>query len=481
MPPVAQPVCGAVLVVAPQKESCLKIELALSRRGHSVAWCTDAVYALNYSAQREFDLILVDLRLQEVSTVDLVGQIKARGGNEEIVIASFDATDPEEHAKPHLTELRLANPFPLDDLVRSVELALRRVRQTRSTVNDKQEKEDGLRHESPHSGASIKPRQPQPTALIGGSPLMKQLFRTIERIAPIGSNVLITGATGTGKELVARAIHDRSARRNEPFVDVNSSAIPDTLFETEFFGHQRGTFTGAYETRRGLFERASGGTLFLDEVDTLNLAAQAKLLRVLQERHLRRLGGRENIPVDVRIIAATSTNLKAATASGTFRPDLYFRLRVVPLHVPQLRERVEDVELLLDYFLRCHAERIGRQPRRFSPEAMRAMTDYSWPGNVRELENAIEYALAIGSGEELGIDDLPPDMFGEDMEDIDNANVLTFSSNASLAEVERRHILSVFDRCGRHHIKAAAALRIDRRTLYRKLQQYNMELHINSA
>jgi two-component system response regulator AtoC len=310
---------------------------------------------------------------------------------------------------------------------------------------------------------------------------MKQLFRTIERIAPIGSNVLITGATGTGKELVARAIHDRSARRNQPFVDVNSSAIPDTLFETEFFGHQRGTFTGAYETRRGLFERASGGTLFLDEVDTLNLAAQAKLLRVLQERHLRRLGGRENISVDVRIIAATSSNLKAATANGTFRPDLYFRLRVVPLHVPQLRDRPEDVQLLLDYFLRCHAERSGNQQRRFSAEAIRAMNDYSWPGNVRELENAIEYALAIGSGEVLGLDDLPPDMFGEEMEDVDNANVLSFSSNASLAEVERRHILSVYDRCGRHHIKTAAALRIDRRTLYRKLQQYNMDLQINSA
>ncbi|MCM3870986.1 MAG: sigma-54 dependent transcriptional regulator [Pyrinomonadaceae bacterium] len=479
MPPsIAQPQCGAVLLVAPQKESCQKVELALSHRGHSVAWCANALEALNYSAQREFDLILVDSRLQ-AATVDLVGQIKARGTNEEIVIAAFNGSGSDD--KPQLREPYLANPFQLDGLIRSIEGALRRRDLLRGIVNGKVGTEADPGNTRVQSAPNTRSRLPMTTALIGRTPVMKQLFRTIQRIAPIDSNVLITGATGTGKELVARAIHDGSGRRDGPFVDVNSSAIPDTLFETEFFGHQRGTFTGAYETRRGLFEKASGGTLFLDEVDTLNLSAQAKLLRVLQERHLRRLGGRENISVDVRIIAATSTNLKGATASGAFRPDLYFRLRVVPLHVPQLRERVEDVELLVDHFLRHHAERNGHQPRRFSPEAIRAMSDYSWPGNVRELENAIEYALAIGSGEELGIDDLPADMFGEDVEEIDDANVLTFPSNASLAEVERRHILAVFNRCGRHHIKTAAALRIDRRTLYRKLQQYNLDLQINSA
>jgi DNA-binding NtrC family response regulator len=409
-----------------------------------------------------------------VNNLDLVGQLKANGGKEEIVITSLTGIEPE-------VEPGLESPFQLDELARTVNEALIRRRQLLEIVEDRIGRIDAPQNANGQSRSSAKSKHPSTTALIGRSPLMKQLFRTIARIAPIDSNVLITGATGTGKELVARAIHDRSARRSQPFVDVNSSAIPDTLFETEFFGHQRGTFTGAYETRRGLFERASGGTLFLDEVDTLNLAAQVKLLRVLQERHLRRLGGRENISVDVRIIAATSTNLKTATANGTFRPDLYFRLRVMPLHVPQLCERVEDIELLVDYFLGCHAERSGKQQRRFSPEAMRAMTDYSWPGNVRELENAIEYALAIGSGDVLGIDDLPTDMFDEDTDETDDRNVLIMPSNASLAEVERRHILSVFDRCGRHHIKAAAALRIDRRTLYRKLQQYDMEFQVHSA
>ncbi len=189
------------------------------------------------------------------------------------------------------------------------------------------------------------------TSLIGRSPQMEQLFTFINRVASTDSSVLITGATGTGKELVARAIHQRSPRRNAPFIDINCSAIPDTLFEAEVFGHQRGTFTGAHETRRGLFEQASGGTLFLDEINALDLSAQAKLLRVLQERTLRRVGGRENISVDVRIISATNCDLQAAVAEGAFRLDLLFRLRVVPLHIPPLRERKEDILPLLDYFL----------------------------------------------------------------------------------------------------------------------------------
>lgn len=479
MAPIAQSLCGAILVVAPHKELCQKIELALSGRGHSVTWCTDAVDALACSAQREFDLIVVDQGLQEVSRVDLVGQIKARVRKDEVVIFSFNHIEPEEHAKQPREGFYLTNPSRFDDLFRTVDEVLAQRSKPRGIVNNK------LGKDLPRNGKahfrSIKPTLPETTRLIGQSRVMQQLFRTIERIAPLESNVLITGATGTGKELVARAIHDRSARHNQPFVDVNSSAIPDTLFETEFFGHQRGTFTGAHETRSGLFERASGGTLFLDEVDALNLTAQAKLLRVLQERHLRRLGGRENISVDVRIIAATGTNLKAAVANGAFRSDLYFRLHVLPLHVPPLRERNEDIGLLIDYFLQCHAERSGTQRRRFSLEAMRTLTDYKWPGNVRELENVIEYALAVGSREELGIDDLPPDMFGEDMDAIKEAKVLDIRNNASLAEVERRHIISVFNRCGRHHIKAAAALDIDRRTLYRKLQQYNLESEIKRA
>src|SRR5215204_3948899 len=246
--------------------------------------------------------------------------------------------------------------------------------------------------------------------LIGQSPVMKKLFSVIERVAPTDASVLITGATGTGKELAARAIHDLSPRIDHTFVDLNCSAIPETLIEAELFGHQRGTFTGAHENRSGLFEKASGGTLFLDEVDALNLSAQAKLLRVLQEKTVRRIGARANVAIDVRIVSATNSDLAQAVAEGRFRPDLYYRLRVLPLQLPELCTRGGDIELLVEHFLRLKSERNGQPVKQFTAEAMRALCDYPWPGNVRELENTIEYALAIGLDDELGVADLPPEI-----------------------------------------------------------------------
>src|SRR5918998_1919270 len=238
-------------------------------------------------------------------------------------------------------------------------------------------------HTSARSGAIAHGQQESPRTsgcrtptLIGQSPVMKKLFSVIQRVAPTDASVLITGATGTGKELAARAIHDMSPRRDAAFVDINCSAIPETLIEAELFGHQRGTFTGAHENRSGLFEKASGGTLFLDEVDALNLSAQAKLLRVLQERTVRRIGARANIAIDVRIISATNCDLAQAVAEGRFRPDLYYRLRVLPLHVPELCTRGDDVKLLVDHFLRMNSQRNGRPLRKFTPEAMRALCDY---------------------------------------------------------------------------------------------------------
>src|SRR5215467_8711950 len=320
---------------------------------------------------------------------------------------------------------------------------------------------------------------PNTHTLIGKSPVMRKLFSVIERVAPTDASVLITGATGTGKELAARAIHDLSPRRDHAFVDINCSAIPETLIEAELFGHQRGTFTGAHENRSGLFEKASGGTLFLDEVDALNLSAQAKLLRVLQERTVRRIGARANIAIDVRIISATNCDLAQAVAEGRFRPDLYYRLRVLPLHVPELCTRGEDVTLLVDHFLRMKSERNGRGVvPRFSAEAMRTLNEYPWPGNVRELENVIEYALALGNGDELGIDDLPLELSqnhgpsnAEDFREILQAYM---NDAVPLAEIEKRYILSVLQQFGGNQVRAAAALGIDRSKLYRRLKQYGV-------
>lgn len=310
------------------------------------------------------------------------------------------------------------------------------------------------------------------TLMICRSPAMKQLISTIQRISGTDSSILITGATGTGKELVARAIHDLSPRRHAPFIDINCSAIPDTLVEAELFGHQRGTFTGAHETRRGLFEEASGGTLFLDEVDALSIPAQAKLLRVLQERSARRVGGRENIAINVRIISASNRDIKRAITEGTFRLDLFFRLGVIALQVPELRERgKEDIKLLIDRFLGRHAKRRDIRTSKFSDEAMGALTAYHWPGNVRELENAVEHALTIGLGEELAMEDLPPDVFRREADDY-NIFKKYLERDAPLAEIERCYILSMLEQHGGNQIRTAAALGIDRRTLYRKLKEY---------
>lgn len=322
------------------------------------------------------------------------------------------------------------------------------------------------------------PDNPKTPTLIGQSPVMRKLFSVIERVAPTDASVLITGATGTGKELAARAIHDLSPRRNNAFVDINCSAIPETLIEAELFGHQRGTFTGAHENRSGLFEKASGGTLFLDEVDALNLSAQAKLLRVLQERTVRRIGARANIAIDVRIISATNCDLAQAVAEGRFRPDLYYRLRVLPLQLPELCTRGDDVALLVDHFLRLKAERMGQELRSFTPEALRALREYPWPGNVRELENSIEYALAIGLEEQLDIADLPIEIANHvpsDLHDFRSVLQAYMNDTVPLAEIEKRYILSVLQQFGGNQVRAAAALGIDRSKLYRRLRQYGVK------
>jgi DNA-binding NtrC family response regulator len=476
---------GSILIVDDQLALRETLEMFLRKRGYRVASSANSSEALERVTQEPFDLVLADATAAGPTGLQLLDQIKARGSDEDVVIMSAYATiDQSVEAMRRGAADYLTKPFQFHEIANIVERVILRRRESDaskgkvaskvSTRSQLREKQQGLRSTNPDvrpSAAGLIGEDVPP--LIGSSRVMKQLFTLIDKIAPMNASVLITGETGTGKELVARAIHARSQRSKASFVDINCSAIPDTLVEAELFGHQRGTFTGAHETRQGLFEKASGGTIFLDEIDALDLSAQAKLLRVLQERMLRRVGGRENIGIDVRIIAATNRNLTAAVSEGKFRADLFFRLRVIPLHMPLLRERDDDLALLVDYFFRRYSERWGMKERRFSAQAMRALFDYHWPGNVRELENAVEYALTIGTQDELAVDDLPPHIL-EGGESSDNVFKEYTLSNLPLIEVERRYIISMLRRFRGHQIKTAAALGIDRRTLYRKLQQYKL-------
>ena len=304
--------------------------------------------------------------------------------------------------------------------------------------------------------------------IIGRSQALERLFDLIERVAATRSTVLITGETGTGKELVARAIHDLSPRASKPFVPVNCSSLPDTLLESELFGHMKGSFTGAIATRRGLFEEAHGGTVFLDEAGTISPPTQVKLLRVLQERQVQRVGGGAWIPVDFRLIAAANVDLAREVEEGRFREDLYFRLNVFPIEVPPLRDRLDDIPLLANHFRQRFAEENEVEPPTITPETLGRMMDYEWPGNVRELENFIERAMIMYQGSPSIRFDVPGTSGAAEANAVQRAR----NGRWSIDRLEREHIFSVLEETSGNQTRASEILGIDRRTLYRKLKRY---------
>ncbi len=312
--------------------------------------------------------------------------------------------------------------------------------------------------------------------LIGHSEAMRSVFRTIERVATARSNVLITGESGTGKELVARAIHDLGPRRNLPFVVVNCAAIPRELMESELFGHEKGAFTGAFERRIGRFEAAKDGTLFLDEIGEMDQGLQSKLLRALQERVVERIGSAQPIPVDVRVVAATNRNLEREVAEKRFRSDLYYRLHVVPIAMPALRERREDVKLLAEAFLARSRAEAGRGPRRFEPETLATLERYAWPGNVRELENTIERAVTLCDGDSIAPTDLPEEVQvasrTESLRDEVRAGRVDLES--AVGRFESELIREALERGERKQTRAAELLGITRRVLKLKMDRYGI-------
>jgi len=300
--------------------------------------------------------------------------------------------------------------------------------------------------------------------IVGKSDAMQEIFDLISLVAPTDSTVLITGESGTGKELIAQAIHGNSQRCFMPFIAVSCGALPDSLLESELFGYEKGAFTGAEHTKRGRFEMADKGTLFLDEIGDISLKTQVDLLRVLQEKTLHRLGGETFIKVDVRILAATNRDLQNAIKENRFREDLYYRLNVISIHVPPLRERKEDIPLLVETFIRKYCLEMNREYKRIAPSALKLLMDYDWPGNVRELENVIERALVIGQGKEIVSNDLP----------FSRKEIKPEHFPRSLKKMERMHIEMVLDETDWNISRAARELDIDRQTLYNKIEKYEI-------
>jgi transcriptional regulator with GAF, ATPase, and Fis domain len=354
---------------------------------------------------------------------------------------------------------------------------LESIEQDRSRLRRLLNERRQLRHEVHHLRDAVRDAHAYNT-VIGESEIWRGVLDEVQLVAPADSTVLLIGETGTGKELIARAIHGNSPRRDKPFVPVNCGALPDTLLESEMFGYEKGAFTGAVGTKTGLFESANGGTLFLDEVGELGQALQVKLLRVMQDHEVRRVGGTNSIKVDVRIIAATNRDLEQLVKEGKFRDDLFYRLNVVRITLPSLKEREEDIPMLAHYFLQKCAAGATTAARGFHPDTMECLNRYRWPGNVRELENAIERAVSLSQGPLLTPDDLPaslrqPSGPAEQKPEIPETAESVY---LTLEEVEKRHLTRVLKETKGNKVKAAKILGIDRRTLYRMAERFGLDL-----
>jgi DNA-binding NtrC family response regulator len=429
----------------------------LSERGFEVVEADSGERALELLDQFAFDVVITDLRLPGIDGSRVIEAARDRyPGIVAIVITGFGTVKDAVDAIKRGASDFIAKPFQFDELIHVLQKALEQRRLTSENAYLRSQLEDRY----------------QFGGILGHSRPMQKLFHLLETVARSNSTILITGETGTGKEVVARAIHHNSARRSHRFVALNCSAIPETLLEAELFGHVRGAFTGAVGARQGRFEQAHKGTLFLDEVGTMSTALQMKLLRALQEREFERVGDSQTIKVDVRVIAATNSDLSKMVAEGTFREDLYYRLHVIPIQLPPLRDRRDDIPVLVKHFFEKFATGI---PMQLSQGAMRALMAYQWPGNVRQLENAIERAVALSAGRpEIAVTDLPAEVQATPQST--STPVVDFPDDgldlpAYLATIERDLIQRSLERTGGNRNKAAELLRIKRTTLVEKLKR----------
>jgi two-component system response regulator AtoC len=418
----------------------------------------DGPSALDVVRASPIDLVLLDIRLPGMDGIEVLERIKAIDERVEVILVTAVKTVRTAVAAMKLGAFDyLTKPFEEDELLSLATRALERRTLEREVAL--------LRSELA--------RTHDLDEIVGEHPVMEKLHGLIAQVARTSTTVLITGESGTGKELVARAIHRNGPRREGPFVAVNPAAIVESLIESELFGHERGAFTGAHQRKLGKFELAQGGTLFLDEIGTLRAEVQAKLLRVLQEREIERVGGTRSIKIDVRVIAATNTNLKDAVSRGTFREDLYYRLNVVPIVVPPLRERAQDVPLLAEHFLRRDTRDFNKRIEGLSPEAVAALQAYRWPGNVRELENVIERCVVLAEGPVIQLNDLPLDvLLPQQATRVRAAEALPL--NEATDQFERQIVLRVLERVGWNLTEAGRILAIHRNSLRVKLARWGV-------
>jgi DNA-binding NtrC family response regulator len=422
----------------------------LAREGYRVQSAGGGAECLALAERDSFDVAIVDLRMPDLDGLQVVRRLAAiQPGISVVILTAFATIDSAIEAIREGASDYLSKPFRMEQ----IKIVVRRILEARR-----------LAQQNLHYRQALQDRFGVQN-LVGQSGAMVEVYKLVARVASVDTTVLVQGETGTGKELVARAIHYASPRADAPFVVVDCTAVPEALFESELFGHERGAFTGAFLARRGLFETAAGGTCFLDEIGELSAPLQAKLLRTLQDQAVRRVGGNDWIPVDVRVIAATNRDLRKRVEEGRFREDLYYRLNVVAINVPPLRERPEDLSLLAQHFVEKYAHAAHKPTRGLTPDALALLTAYHWPGNVRELENAIERAVALSSSELLMPDDLPPQPRQETPPTVLPSVAMT------LEEVKRWYVSRVLADVGGNKVQAAERLGIDRATLYRMLRR----------
>ena len=444
-----------ILIVDDERNTREGLQRALQDR-YKVLLAEDSQKAVQTLESTAVDVMLTDLRMPGVDGMGLLRRaISLSNPPVSIMMTAYGSIENAVQAMQGGAYHYVTKPVNLDELELVIQRALnsRRIETENVNLHEQIDRKYGLEN------------------LIGESSTMRQLFETVQQVAPSRATVLITGETGTGKELIAKAIHNLSPRKNGPFIAVHAAALPSTLLESELFGHEKGAFTGAVERRIGRFELADGGTLFLDEVSELEPPIQVKLLRVLEERAFERVGGAKTLQVDVRLVAATNKNLKKLVTEGKFRDDLFYRLSVVAVDLPPLRERRDDIPLLIKAFLDEFGRENNKQVRELTPEALNVLLAYDWPGNVRELRNAIEQMVVLARAERLTVRDVPAAIRGS--ADLSKINVVR--AGMTVEEAERQLIVQALKETEGNRTKAAQKIGISRRTLHRKLKEFGIE------